>query len=61
MLAFCTVSFEDKRAAALLEISTKKFAELNKDIYPGAATLIINDPNVDNFSSGGTSSVYLDL
>ena len=54
VFAFCTVSFGDKPAAALLEIAIKRVAELNKEIDPAAASRILNDRYVDDFATGGS-------
>ena len=43
VFAFCTVSFGDKPAAALLEIAIQKVAELHTAIDPTAAKRIIQD------------------
>ena len=50
VFAFCTVSFGDKPAAALLEIAIRKVAELHTTIDPSAEKRIINDRSVDDFA-----------
>jgi hypothetical protein len=54
VFAFCTVSFGDRPAAALLEIAIKRVAELNEEIDPAAASRILNDRYVDDFATGGS-------
>ena len=56
VFAFCTVSFGDKPAAALLEIAIKKVAELYESIDPAAARRIMDDRYVDDIATGGSPS-----
>ena len=59
IFGYCTVSFGDRPAAALLEIVIKKTAERFWEIDPEAAFKIMMDRYVDDFATGGYSHQIL--
>ena len=54
IFGFCTVSFGDRPAAAILEIALKKVASIHRNIDPEACERILKDRYVDDVASGGS-------